>query len=211
MPSPHDYVELRTRSAFSFLEACSNPEDLIETAAERGHETLALADRDGVSGTPRFHKAARQAGIRALVGSVVSVAAPLEPDPLATPDRVTLLCESPEGWRRLCRVLTEAHARRDKTLESRDPRARGLTRVDWDVLEAEAGHWSVLLRGDERLTPTLLERAAHTFGDRLAVDVSHLLDPRIERAGRRAAGLRRVGVYPISGKGLLHYAEAALP
>ncbi|CAM9928123.1 unnamed protein product [Discosporangium mesarthrocarpum] len=192
-----DYVELRTRSAFSFLEACSNPEDLIGAAAEKGHETLALADRDGVSGAPRFHKAARQAGVRALVGSTVSVGEGQPGDPLAEPDRVTLLCESPEGWRRLCRILTRAHGRRNKNLEARDIRARNLIRVGWDELEAEAGHWSVLLRGDERIHPALLDRASRTFGDRLAVDVSHSFHRRAERVGRYAADMaeaRRIQV-----------------
>jgi len=211
MPSPRDYVELRARSAFSFLEACSNPEDLVEAAAEKGHETLALADRDGVSGAPRFHKAARQAGLRALVGSTVSVgtvgaeeaegafegAGAGRGAPLAEPDRVTLLCESPEGWRRLCRILTKAHGRRDKMLEARDPRARNRIRVGWDELEAEAGHWSVLLRGDERLRPALLDRASRAFGDRLAVDVSDSLVRRTAQIARHAADMaedRRIRV-----------------
>ena len=30
MATPQDYVELRSRSSFSFLEGCSNPEDLVE-------------------------------------------------------------------------------------------------------------------------------------------------------------------------------------
>ena len=124
MAQPRDYIELRTRSAFSFLEACSNPEDLIEAAAELGHPVLALADRDGVSGAPRFHRAAKAAGLRALVGAEVAV----EPVALRAnairPDRLLLLVESAEGWRRLCRLLTLAHARRDKSLEARDPRAR---------------------------------------------------------------------------------------
>ena len=204
MPSPRDYIELRARSAFSFLEACSNPEDLVEAAAEQGHEILALADRDGVSGAPRFHKAARQAGLRALVGSTVSVggvgaeeaedafegaggARVGRGDPLAEPDRVTLLCESPEGWRRLCRILTKAHGRRDKALEARDPRARNRIRVGWDELEAEAGHWSVLLRGDARIRPALLDRASRAFGDRLAVDVSHSLVRRTAQIARHSA------------------------
>ena len=201
MPSPRDlaqdYVELRTRSAFSFLEACSNPEDLIEAAAERGHETLALADRGGVSGAPRFHKAARQAGLRALVGGEISVGQGQPGDPFAEPDRVTLLCESPEGWRRLCRTLTKAHGRRNKTLEARDTRARNLIRVGWDELEAEAGHWSVLLRGDERLRPDLLDRASRAFGDRLAVDVSRSFHRRTEQTARYAAAMaedRRIQV-----------------
>ena len=49
--APEDYVELRCRSAFSFLEAASNPEDLAIRAAELGHTALALADRDGLYGT----------------------------------------------------------------------------------------------------------------------------------------------------------------
>lgn len=205
MATPQDYVELRTRSAFSFLEACSNPEDLIEAAAAAGHETLALADRDGVSGAPRFHKAAQQAGLRALVGSSVSVGAGegfgADGDPFAEPDRATLLCESPEGWRRLCRLITKAHARRDKALEARDTRARNLIRVDWDELEAEAGHWSVLVRGDARLRPALLDRAHRAFGDRLAVDVSHLLDRRTERTGRFAAEMAESRKIPVVASG----------
>ena len=58
MAQPRDYVELRARSAFSFLEAASNPEDLALAAAELGYPALALADRDGVSGAPRVHRAA---------------------------------------------------------------------------------------------------------------------------------------------------------
>ena len=45
-------MELRCRSAFSFLEGASNPEDLVDRAAELGHGTLALADRDGLYGGP---------------------------------------------------------------------------------------------------------------------------------------------------------------
>ena len=75
MATPRDYVELRARSAFSFLEGCSNPEDLVQAAADRGHTALACADRDGVSGLPRFHKAAREAGIRAIFGASISVGA----------------------------------------------------------------------------------------------------------------------------------------
>src|SRR5690606_12812527 len=50
------YVELRCRSAFSFLEGASTPEDLAEVAARYGCEALALADRDGLYGAPRFWK-----------------------------------------------------------------------------------------------------------------------------------------------------------
>src|SRR5205085_7192821 len=68
-----DYVELRSRSAFSFLRGASLPEDLVDEAARLGHGTLALGDRDGVYGAPRFFRAAKQAGIRALVGAELTL------------------------------------------------------------------------------------------------------------------------------------------
>ena len=215
MATPRDYIELRTRSAFSFLEACGNPEDLIEVAAALDYPALALGDRDSVSGAPRFHRAARAAGIRALVGAEIAVQAdwlspsntsttgstPSRPGSPQRTDRLLLLVESAEGWRRLCRVITQAHARRNKALEARDPRARERICVDWHELEATAGHWSVLLRGDEHLHPTLLDRAKDVFGDRLSVDVSHLLDRRIERIGRRASELAQSRGVPVVATG----------
>jgi len=209
MAQPRDYIELRARSAFSFLEACSNPEELAQTAAELGYPALALADRDGVSGAPRFHRAAKAAGLRALVGAEVGVepvgsargAGEREGLRPSRPDRLLLLVESAEGWRRLCRLLTLAHGRRDKHLEARDPRARARIQVRWSELEEQAGHWSVLVRGDERLSPALLDRAQPVFGDRLAVDVSQLLDRRQARAGKRAAVLASARGIPVVASG----------
>jgi error-prone DNA polymerase len=105
MPGDRDYVELRARSAFSFLDGASNPEDLAERAAELGHRALALADRDGLYGIPRFHAAAAKVGLRALVGAELSDAAgrPLQ-----------LLVESPAGYRNLCRLLTLAQGNAPK-------------------------------------------------------------------------------------------------
>ena len=47
------YIELHARSAFSFLQAASLPEDLVERAAELEYPAMALVDRDGVYGSPR--------------------------------------------------------------------------------------------------------------------------------------------------------------
>src|SRR6516225_6934936 len=71
MASP--YVELRARSAFSFLEGATAPEELAESAARLGYDAIALGDRDGVYGAPRFHQAARQTGLRALVGAELTL------------------------------------------------------------------------------------------------------------------------------------------
>src|SRR5262249_33633151 len=72
------YAEMRVASAFSFLDGSSLPEDLVEEAARREIPAVALVDRNGVYGAPRFYKAAVAAGIKALVGAEISLA-PLTP------------------------------------------------------------------------------------------------------------------------------------
>jgi error-prone DNA polymerase len=100
-----DYVELRCRSAFSFLDGASLPEDLVTAAAQGGHGALALADRNGVSGAPRFFAAARKLGVHPIVGAEVTLP---EGPPLL------LLVEDRRGYRNLCRLITrmnQGHAK----------------------------------------------------------------------------------------------------
>ena len=67
------FIELHSSSAFSFLEAASLPEALVERAAALGYPALALVDRDGVYGAPRFHKAAKAAGMKAIIGCEITI------------------------------------------------------------------------------------------------------------------------------------------
>src|SRR5689334_14574009 len=66
------YVELHSRSAFSFLEGSSLPEELAGVCAQLGMPAMALLDRDGVYGAPRFHLAAKKLGVRAHIGAEVT-------------------------------------------------------------------------------------------------------------------------------------------
>ena len=186
MPPRSDYVELRCRSAFSFLEACSNPEDLIECAARLGHPALALADRAGLYGAPRFHQAAVAAGVRAIVGAELDVARD-DHDAGSAPDALLLLAESPRGYRNLCRLVTEGHARAGK----QDCCVR------WDELEAHAAGLVALVRGDSRLRPALLARSSDVFRERLWVDVSRHATRAAEVALRRAAALAESARVPV--------------
>ena len=68
------YIELHASSAFSFLQGASLPEALVERAATLGYPAMALLDADGVYGAPRFHKAAKQAGLRAIIGAELTMA-----------------------------------------------------------------------------------------------------------------------------------------
>src|SRR5580704_5412817 len=66
------YIELHSRSAFSFLEGASLPETLIATCANLNMPAMALLDRDGVYGSPRFHMAAKKMGLKAHIGAEVT-------------------------------------------------------------------------------------------------------------------------------------------
>ena len=103
------YVELHCHSAYSFLDGASLPEELAVRAAELGYEALALTDHDGVYGSLEFAHAAKAFGVRPITGAEVV---------LGDGSHVTLLCESPAGYRNLCRLLTAAHAHtRPKPME----------------------------------------------------------------------------------------------
>ena len=67
------YIELHSASAFSFLQGASLPEALVERAAALGYPAIALLDADGVYGAPRFHKAAKQAGLKAIIGAELTI------------------------------------------------------------------------------------------------------------------------------------------
>src|SRR5262249_24758353 len=99
------YTELHARSAFSFLEGSSLPEEMVSVCAEHGMEAMAVLDRDGVYGAPRFYKAAEKANIHAHIGAEVT-----------SPEgwRYPLLVESRQGYQNLCRVITQMKLRSKK-------------------------------------------------------------------------------------------------
>jgi error-prone DNA polymerase len=100
-----EYVELHARSAFSFLRAASLPEELAGAAAGMGFKAMALVDRDGFYGAPRFHFAAKKAGVRAHIGAEISCT-----DGTAYP----LLVRNRAGYRNLCRLITQMKLRAKK-------------------------------------------------------------------------------------------------
>src|SRR5512139_1188726 len=82
------YTELHAASAFSFLDGASSPEALVERAASLGYPALALLDRDGVYGAPRFHQAAKRAGLKAIIGAELTVTVALR-SPLSAVQNTT--------------------------------------------------------------------------------------------------------------------------
>src|SRR4029453_796879 len=107
---PSTYVELHAASAFSFLDGASLPEALIDRAASLGYPALALLDRDGVYGAPRFHLAAKRGGLTAIIGGELTIATSAE----AAVFRLPVVIESHEGYRNLCRLVTRMKLRAPK-------------------------------------------------------------------------------------------------
>ena len=109
------YVELHARSAFSFLEGAATPEELARTCSALGMSSMALLDRDGLYGAPRFYLATQTIGIRAHIGAEVSCMHGW---------RYPLLATSPEGYKNLCRLITRMKLRAAKgegTIEASEP------------------------------------------------------------------------------------------
>src|SRR5437667_10494306 len=99
------YVELHARSAFSFLEGASTPERLAGVCSVLGMPSMALLDRDGMYGSPRFHLAMKKIGLKAHIGAEITC---------TEGGRLILLVSSVEGYRNLCRLLTRMKLRAEK-------------------------------------------------------------------------------------------------
>lgn len=67
------FVELHTRSAFSFLASGSQPQRLAGCAADLGMYAAGLLDRDTVAGAVRFHFEAREWGLKPIIGAEITM------------------------------------------------------------------------------------------------------------------------------------------
>ena len=99
------YAEIYAKSNFSFLEAASHPEELVRRAAELEYEAIGITDRNSLAGVVRGHMAAKDVGIRLLVG------AEIVPEDATT---VVLLPADRDAYGRLCRLITEGRRRAEK-------------------------------------------------------------------------------------------------
>ena len=63
------YAELEVTTNFSFLNGGSHPEELVATARALGLEAIAVTDANTVAGIVRAHLAAKEVGIKFIVGA----------------------------------------------------------------------------------------------------------------------------------------------
>lgn len=133
------FVHLHVHSPFSFLDGASSITKLVERAADLDMPALALTDHNRLSGAVRFVKAAKQAGIKPIVGCEVTMEGGFH---------LTLLCKNHTGYRNLCAVLTQAHLGNE----------RGSPKVDLHTLASHKEGLLVLSGCRKGLIPSLILR-----------------------------------------------------
>jgi error-prone DNA polymerase len=167
------YAELHAWSNFTFLEGASHPEGLIARAAELGLAGIALTDRDGLYGTPRFASAARAQKVAAIVGCECT---------FEDGRRVVLLVENERGYGNLCQLISTAQLRGAK----HDARLR---------MDDFAGLTDGLIALSGGAVPTEEEAVAMCahFGERYYLELQHHLTAAdAERCERIVALARRM-------------------
>lgn len=179
------YIELHSRSAFSFLRGASLPENLAQRCAELQMPAMALCDRDGVYGAPRFYTAAKERGIRPIIGAELTMECGAV---------LPMLVQTRAGYQNLCRLITRSKLRGTKTESS----------VRWDELpefseglvcltgDEEGPLFRAMLHDDMTAARTILRKLRGAFDDQhLFVEVQrhlHRDENRIVRAFAKLAG-----------------------
>jgi error-prone DNA polymerase len=196
------YVELHARSAFSFLRGASQPEHLAEIAASQGFSAMALCDRNGVYGAPRLYAAAKEHGLRAIVGSELT---------LEEGGVLPVLVMNRTGYRNLCRMITRAQFRAPK----------GESRILWSELEefheglvaltgdGEGPLHAAIFRGNRDQADTILRRIVRAFGrDQVYVEIQRHHVPDEERINEGLCELAEAHGLPVVATNGVLYAES---
>ena len=108
------FVHLHVHSALSPNWGVHSPETLCTRAAELGFPAIALTDRNGFYGVPRFLAAAREAGIAPIIGC----------EAVTAENRALLLARNEEGYANISRLLSDLHCRKGFDLVQALPQSR---------------------------------------------------------------------------------------
>ena len=103
--APVRYSELHCKTNFSFLEGASHPDELVAEAARLGYAGMAVTDRNSLAGVVRAHLAAKEAGLKLLIGAEITLtdAAP-----------ILLWAMDRGGYGHLCQLLTRGRRQAPK-------------------------------------------------------------------------------------------------
>ncbi|MCC6484709.1 MAG: DNA polymerase III subunit alpha [Armatimonadetes bacterium] len=200
-------VHLHVHSAFSFLDGCSYPEAIVKRAGEYGYEAIALTDHDNLCGAIRFVKAAREAGIKPILGAELSLQS--RANEQAGPNHITLLAATSHGYQNLCRLITlgyEYGGRRTPATpaERLFEHSQGLIALSG----CRKGEISRLLLEGRRIEArqTALEYR-RIFGDRFFIELQRLFLPHERRLLSDLCALADELKIPVAATNNVHYLD----
>src|SRR6266851_5662827 len=179
------YAELQVTTNVSFLRGAAHPDELVVTAAASGHRAIAITDRNSLAGIVRAHHAAKEVGIRLVVGCRLDLR-----------DSTSLLAfpEDRAAYGRLTRLLTLGKRRAPKGechLDYADVVAYGDGQIVI-VLPPEAADAASCDRHHEFAT-----RIAADFADRAYLAAHHLYRGDDARRLARLAALAEATGLPL--------------
>ena len=111
--APNDFTHLHVHSEFSLLDGLGRIPDLVSQASEQGFDSLAVTDHGALYGAVAFYQACKERHIKPLIGVETYVArrsmGDREGKADAQPYHLILLAKDWNGYRNLCRIVTDAH------------------------------------------------------------------------------------------------------
>jgi DNA polymerase-3 subunit alpha len=108
-----DYVHLHNHTHHSLLDGLTKPGELVALVKEMGMEAVAITDHGTMSGAVEFYKAAKDAGVKPIIGMEAYVAARSRHDRDPAKDKaryhLILLAMNETGYKNLMRLSTTAN------------------------------------------------------------------------------------------------------
>ncbi len=103
------FVHLHVHTEYSLLDGACRLSRLVQRAKELGQTALAITDHGYLYGAVEFYQLCKEAGIKPIIGCEVYVQQERFLDhSKSEPYHLTLLCRNYEGYRNLCRLVSEA-------------------------------------------------------------------------------------------------------
>ncbi len=185
------FSHLHVRSGFSYGYGAATPEGLVEAAAKMKMGSLALTDRDGMYGIPRFLKASKEFEISPIIGAEISTVS----------GHLALIAENIEGYRSLCKLITEYRTASEDRRRPRCPLEMVLQHSEGLVCLTGAVPFGLLPRllldeHREKAKKTLLA-LREAFEGRLFVELTDDGTAGSRRRVRRVAGFARENGVPV--------------
>ncbi|MDO8314684.1 MAG: DNA polymerase III subunit alpha [Rugosibacter sp.] len=111
MSSSPQFIHLRLHSEYSISDGITRLDQVIARAAADRQPALALTDLANLFGMVKFYSAARNQGVKPIIGCDVWIddETALATETRSTPARLLLLVKNPTGYLRLCELLSSAY------------------------------------------------------------------------------------------------------